>query len=426
MLEGAAVSQTLMDDLASAAHDYTSLTVQTSLNPFASDHVPFINAGAACLLTIEGADASNHNIHTANDTLDKVNLELASEILKMNIAVVAQRLGVAASAGERRVQSTSPIAAWGANRLDAFVLGTDRALYHKWWDGNAWGPSVTDYEYMGAFDQCSAGGGLGPEPARCLRNRNGQCLVPQMVGRQCLGPVGDRLGVYGRGLPWRSAHCLLGSNRLDAFVLGTDRALYHKWSDGNAWGPSVTDYEYMGGVCIGQPEIVAAKSAMSSSSAPTGHFITSGSMATARARRLRTTNGSAACACQRPGRWPGDRTGRCFVIGTDSALYHKWWDGANWGPSVDGFEYMGGVCVGQPEIVAWGPNRLDVFVIGTDSALYHKWWDGANWGPSGTGYEYTGRGVHVATESDGLVARTGSTSSSPEPTAPSTTNGGRL
>jgi hypothetical protein len=33
---------------------------------------------------------------------------------------------------------------------------------------------------------------------------------------------------------------------------------------------------------------------------------------------------------------------------------------------------MGGVCVGQVEAVAWGPNRLDVFVIGTDSALYHK------------------------------------------------------
>jgi hypothetical protein len=39
--------------------------------------------------------------------------------------------------------------AWGANRLDVFVLGTDRALYHKWWDGSAWGPSVTGYERQG-------------------------------------------------------------------------------------------------------------------------------------------------------------------------------------------------------------------------------------------------------------------------------------
>ena len=28
--------------------------------------------------------------------------------------------------------SSSPVIAWGPNRLDVFVLGTDRALYHKW------------------------------------------------------------------------------------------------------------------------------------------------------------------------------------------------------------------------------------------------------------------------------------------------------
>ena len=50
------MSQALMNDLTDAAHDYTSLAVQTSLNPFASDHVPFINASLPALLTIEGAD----------------------------------------------------------------------------------------------------------------------------------------------------------------------------------------------------------------------------------------------------------------------------------------------------------------------------------------------------------------------------------
>ena len=32
---------------------------------------------------------------------------------------------------------------------------------------------------------------------------------------------------------------------------------------------------------------------------------------------------------------------------------------------------------GAVAICSWGPNRLDVFVVGTDSALYHKWWDGS-------------------------------------------------
>jgi hypothetical protein len=79
-----------------------------------------------------------------------------------------------------------------------------------------------------------------------------------------------------------------------------------------------------------------------------------------------------------------------FVIGTDSQLYHQWWDGSSWGPSLTAYEAMGGVSTSQPRLVSWGPNRLDVFVTGTDSALYHKWWDGSAWGPSVTGYERQG------------------------------------
>src|SRR3954452_3196381 len=76
-----------------------------------------------------------------------------------------------------------------------------------------------------------------------------------------------------------------------------------------------------------------------------------------------------------------------FVVGTNHGLYHKWWDGTSWGPSLTGYESMGGTIIGQPEVVSWGPNRLDIFVVGTDSGLYHKWWDGTSWGPSLTGYE---------------------------------------
>ena len=100
LLEGAPVSQRLMDDLGDAAQAYTSLIVQTSLHPFASDHVPFIRAGLPALLTIEGSDTANTNVHTANDTLDKVHQALAVEIVRMNIAVLAEHLelrtGVAA------------------------------------------------------------------------------------------------------------------------------------------------------------------------------------------------------------------------------------------------------------------------------------------------------------------------------------------
>ena len=85
--------------------------------------------------------------------------------------------------------------------------------------------------------------------------------------------------------------------------------------------------------------------------------------------------------------WGADRID-AFVIGTDRALWHKSWDGSSWGPSAIDYEYMGGICMSEPEVAAWGPNRLDAFVIGTDRALWHKWWDGSSWGPSVTDYEY--------------------------------------
>ena len=64
--------------------------------------------------------------------------------------------------------------------------------------------------------------------------------------------------------------------------------------------------------------------------------------------------------------WGSDRLD-VFLLGTDSALYHKWWDGSNWGPSVTGYEYMAGNSMSPPQVVAWGKDRLDVFVLGTNT-----------------------------------------------------------
>ena len=66
--------------------------MSTSLSPFNSDHVPFIDAGIPAVLTIEGADGSNHNIHSAADTLDHVSPQLAVQILRMNVGHLAAAL----------------------------------------------------------------------------------------------------------------------------------------------------------------------------------------------------------------------------------------------------------------------------------------------------------------------------------------------
>jgi Zn-dependent M28 family amino/carboxypeptidase len=98
LIEGGEVSRALIDSLVSAASTYTSLVLQTSLSPFNSDHVPFIEARIPAVLTIEGTDSANQHIHSDRDTLDHVDRELATEIVRMNVAATAAALDGGASA----------------------------------------------------------------------------------------------------------------------------------------------------------------------------------------------------------------------------------------------------------------------------------------------------------------------------------------
>jgi hypothetical protein len=145
LLEGAAVSSGQMDALATAAATYTGLRVETSLHPFASDHVPFIDAGIPAVLTIEGADSANGHIHSDQDVMAHIDLALMREILRMNLAALAGWLEQAVTVP----RPAGPVVASAPGRLDVFVVGTDAAVHHKAWDGSAWHPSVTGYEPLG-------------------------------------------------------------------------------------------------------------------------------------------------------------------------------------------------------------------------------------------------------------------------------------
>ena len=63
--------------------------------------------------------------------------------------------------------------------------------------------------------------------------------------------------------------------------------------------------------------------------------------------------------------------------GQDSAVYHRWWDGAHW----NGWESLGGSIQGAPSICSWASGRLDIFALGTNHHLFHKWYQGgwSNW-----------------------------------------------
>jgi hypothetical protein len=60
-------------------------------------------------------------------------------------------------------------------------------------------------------------------------------------------------------------------------------------------------------------------------------------------------------------------------------MYHRGWENGGW---VEDWEPLGGKFDSEPAIVAWGENRLDIFGLGTDDQMYHKWWNGSEWGPS--------------------------------------------
>jgi C1A family cysteine protease len=62
-----------------------------------------------------------------------------------------------------------------------------------------------------------------------------------------------------------------------------------------------------------------------------------------------------------------------FAVGLNHHLWHKWYQGG-W----SGWEDLGGVLASEPACVSWGPNRIDIFARGMNSSMWHKWWDG-NW-----------------------------------------------
>ena len=250
------------------------------------------------------------------------------------------------------------VVSWGHDRLDVFVVGTDRALYHKAWTGSHWAPSQAGYDYMGGIivgDPAVVSWDhdrldifvIGTDGALYHKAWNGSSWQPSATGYDNLGI--PKPGVTIRGNPrvvsW-------DHDRLDVFVVGTDGSLYHKWWGGGSWGPSQTGFEFMAGLIVGDPAVAS---------------------------------------------WDHDRLD-VFVIGTDGALYHKAWNGTAWQPSLTGYDNLGKPdndvnLKFSPAVSSWGHDRLDIFATGTDGALYHKWWDTWFWGPWEFGYEFMGGGI---------------------------------
>ena len=217
------------------------------------------------------------------------------------------------------VTSTPAASSWAANRLDAFVRGTDNGLWHRTWDGTTWG----GWESMG--------GVLTSDPSAVSTGPNSIDIFVR----------GTDYGIWHRtwnGTSWgawdplggvatsRAAAASPAAGKLDIVVLGTDHGLWHRAWDGTAWGP----WSSGGGVATSDPSAVFSSASQLD----------------------------------------------VVVRGTDNGLWHRPWNGTGWG----GWDAIGGVVTSSPAIASCTTGHFDIFVRGTDNGLWQRGFNGTAWG----------------------------------------------
>lgn len=238
--------------------------------------------------------------------------------------------------------------AWGPNRLDVFVRGTDNKIYHKAWNQNTWYPGggVSDWENLGGVIAGSpVAVSWGKERLDIFgRGFDGNLHHKWWSPQSGWGPSAQGWENLGGKVSADPAVVSWGPGRLDIVIRGYDGAIYHKAYSG-AWSPSLTEWNNMGGATIGEPSMTA---------------------------------------------WAANRLD-IVVRGTDNQVYHKAWGGNAWYPSAQGWSSLGGSITSKASMVSWGAGRLDIVARGADSRLYHKaYQEGSGWFPNVSGWSSLG------------------------------------
>lgn len=151
-----------------------------------------------------------------------------------------------------KMAGSPTVVSWGPNRLDVFCRGLDGAVYHKAWDGTTWKPSGVNWQSLGgAIEGDPACVASGPNRLDLfVRGLDGGCYHKWSVNGSTWEPVvrgGSFWESLGGQIVGTPAAVSWGPNRLDVLAQGTNGAPLHKWWDGTAWGPSVTDWQDLGG-----------------------------------------------------------------------------------------------------------------------------------------------------------------------------------
>lgn len=254
------------------------------------------------------------------------------------------------------------VSSWAANRLDVFGIGTDRALWHKAWNGSQWS------------EWFSLGGQFNARPAAVSWAKNRIDVfcrgTDNALWHRCWS--GSSWQAWeSRGGTWNSGPAVSSraSNRLDIFIEATDDTLWHQTWNGSSWTP----WQSLGG------NLTAGAAAVSWNSSRVDLF----GRATDGTLYQKWWNGSAWSewtAQSRAMQYGAAVSSRkanhldVFLVAPDGALQHRLWTGSKWSY----WESLGGKLTGDPAAVSWNSKRIDVFGRGTDNSVYHTRWQPAS------------------------------------------------
>jgi hypothetical protein len=160
--------------------------------------------------------------------------------------------------------------------------------------------------------------------------------------------------------------------------------MYYKSWDMQAWSPSQTGWEDLGGP-------VAADPSVASSAPDRVHVLTRSPQGVVLHRTWTRGIGWVPA----PGT-PWETVGRnassepvaissqpgsidVFVTSSGGELCYRRWDASGgWQPPpTEQWVTIGDEVFEAPGVVSWGPKRMDVFIRKLDGGMYHKWWDDA-------------------------------------------------
>ena len=251
------------------------------------------------------------------------------------------------------------ISSWGPGRLDLFVCGTNKSLWHRWWEKEigwsawenlggvltsppsavSWGKNRIDVVARAQYGETyhwawngsswsSENIGGAPKGAPCVSSRGvGYLSVFERGGDDALWVRSLNPGTgwtagwvsLGGGLSSAPACVSWGSSRIDVVVRGTSGDY---WLD--SWNGTSWSWENLGG-SFSSPPAIASR---------------------------------------------GEGKLDVFGRGTYGDLWIRSLSSGSWGEWVN----MGGYTTSGPSAVAWGPNRLDVVNSSEGNSIAHWFW----------------------------------------------------